>query len=187
MVPGLLLTGGASTRMGVSKAMLLVEGEPIAARLARLLARVCAPALEVGPGYSDLPTVEEARPGLGPLAALVAGADAAGGSGPVLLVACDLPFVGEALLSRLVTWPGNGTVVPVDRDGMLQPVCARYSRDAIRRAREQLADGERSLRAVLDDVEVTRVDDVDDRELVDVDTPEDARRWGIGPPGSLGA
>ena len=187
MVPGLLLTGGASSRMGVPKATLLVDGEPIAARLARLLARVCTPALEVGPGYSELRRVEDEHPGMGPLAALVAGADAAGGSGPVLLVACDLPFVGEGLLSRLVTWPGTGTVVPVDRDGMLQPVCARYSHDAIRRARERLADGERSLRAVLGGVDVTRVEDVDDRELVDVDTPEDARRWGIGPPGSLGA
>jgi molybdopterin-guanine dinucleotide biosynthesis protein A len=187
VVPGLLLTGGASSRMGVPKATLLVDGEPIADRLARLLARVCTPALEVGPGYSELRTVEDEHPGMGPLAALVAGADAAGASGPVLLVACDLPFVGEALLSRLVTWPGTGTVVPVDRDGMLQPVCARYSHDAIRRARERLADGERSLRAVLEGADVTRVEDVDDRELVDVDTPEDARRWGIGRPGSLGA
>ncbi|MGZ4755434.1 MAG: molybdenum cofactor guanylyltransferase [Acidimicrobiia bacterium] len=184
-VPGLLLTGGASSRMGVAKATLLLDGERLVDRAARLLLAVCDPVVEVGPGYSALVRVDEAPPGRGPLAALVAGADAAGGSGPVFLLACDLPFVGEALLARLVTWPGPGTVVPVDRDGVVQPVCARYSAAALERARNLLASGERSLRPLLRRPDVTRVDDVGDRELEDVDTPEDAARWGIRRPGSL--
>ncbi len=186
-VPGLLLTGGASSRMGVPKATLLVDGEPVAARAARLLLRVCDPVVEVGPGYSSLRRVDEDPPGRGPLAALVAGADAVGGTGPVLLVACDLPFVTEALLARLAGWEGTGTVVPVDRGGMVQPVCARYSADALERARALLADGERSLRSLLRGTDVTRLEDVEERALVDVDTPEDATRWGIRRPGSLDA
>ncbi len=123
-IPGLLLTGGASSRMGVPKATLLVDGETLVARAARSLQAVCEPVVEVGPGYSDLPRVDESSPGRGPLAALVAGADAVGDEHGMLLLACDLPFVTEALLGRLVRWPGPGTVVPVDADGALQPVCA---------------------------------------------------------------
>lgn len=186
-IPGVLLTGGASSRMGVPKATLLVEGEPIAERAARTLRRVCNPVVEVGPGYSSLRRVDEEPPGQGPLAALVAGADAVGGSGPLLLLACDLPFVTEALVARLAGWDGHATVVPVDRSGMLQPVCARYSQDALIRARRLVATGERSLRSVLRGEAVVRLDDVDELELVDVDTPEDAKRWGIRRPGSLDA
>ncbi len=171
--------------MGTAKAALLVERESLASRSARLLAQVCVPVLEVGPGYSGLATVAEPEPGRGPLAALVAGADAIGSATPVLLLACDLPFVTLALLTRLVEWPGTGTVVPVDREGVVQPVCARYSTAALLRARELVAAGERSLRRVLDDLDVIRLDDVDERVLVDVDTPEDAARWGIRHPGSL--
>jgi molybdopterin-guanine dinucleotide biosynthesis protein A len=173
--------------MGVAKATLLADGVPLAERSARLLEQVCDPVLEVGPGYTALPTVDEPEPGHGPLAALVAGADAAGGAGPVLLLACDLPFVTLELLVRLAGWPGDGTVVPVDRDGMVQPVCARYSNAALDRARARLATGERSLRSVLEGGDVTRLDDVDERALTDVDTPDDATRWGIQRPGSLEA
>jgi molybdopterin-guanine dinucleotide biosynthesis protein A len=116
-IPGLLLTGGASSRMGVPKATLVVGGESIADRAAARLLQVCDPVVEVGPGYSSLRRVDEDQPGRGPLAALVAGADAVGTGGPLLLLACDLPFVTEALLGRLVGWEGTDTVVPVDSAG----------------------------------------------------------------------
>lgn len=171
--------------MGTPKAMLERDGETLADRSARMLARVCDPVVEVGPGYTTLTRVDEDPPGRGPLAALVAGAAAVPGSGPVLLLACDLPFVTEALLARLAAWPGSDTVVPVDRDGMVQPVCARYSPDALEHAREILAAGERSLQPLLRGPGVIRLDDVEDRELVDVDTPAEALEWGIPLPGSL--
>jgi molybdopterin-guanine dinucleotide biosynthesis protein A len=171
--------------MGAPKATLVRDGETLADRSARLLGRVCDPVVEIGPGYTTLTRVDEDPPGRGPLAALVAGANAVPGSGPVLLLACDLPFVSEDLLRRLAAWPGPDTVVPVDRDGMVQPICARYSPDALDLARELLATGERSLRSLLRGSGVTRLDDVEARELVDVDTPAEALEWGIRLPDSL--
>nr|MDP9020189.1 NTP transferase domain-containing protein [Actinomycetota bacterium] len=58
-VAGLLLTGGASRRMGRDKALLAVHGLPLAQRTAGVLAAVVAPVLEVGPGRSTLPAVQE--------------------------------------------------------------------------------------------------------------------------------
>src|SRR4051812_20829877 len=141
-VPGLLLTGGASRRMGVPKATLELDGARLADRAAAALGRVCDPVLEAGPGYTSLPVAPEHPPGRGPLAALVAGADAAPRPGPVVLLACDLLFADE-LVARVATWPGAGTVVPFDADGVPQPVCARYSAAAITQARRQLDAGER--------------------------------------------
>jgi molybdopterin-guanine dinucleotide biosynthesis protein A len=189
VVAGLLLTGGASSRMGAPKATLLIDGEPLGQRAARLLASVCDPVLEVGPGHTSLPAVTEPVPGQGPLAALVAGVEALGTRGrpvPVLLLACDLPRVTAELLQTLATWPGTGTVVPLDGAGEPQAACARYSTRAQERARAALAGGARALRTLLDDdTDVTVFAPADERVLADVDTPQDAARWGVQLPGSL--
>ena len=49
-VAGLILTGGASRRMGFDKAKMVIEGEPIRQRLIGVLCEVASPVLEVGPG-----------------------------------------------------------------------------------------------------------------------------------------
>src|SRR6478609_6715311 len=122
---GVLLTGGASRRMGTDKARLVVDGETLAVRSARVLAEVCDPVIEVGSGLSGLPAIEEEPRGAGPLVALLAGVGALGNPRAVVLLACDLPFVEPALLRLLVERPGWGTVVPVV-DGRFQYACARY-------------------------------------------------------------
>ena len=75
---GVLLTGGASRRMGVDKARIVVNGETLAARSARVLASVCDPVVEVGSGVSGLPAVQEEPSGAGPLVAMLAGVGALG-------------------------------------------------------------------------------------------------------------
>ena len=54
-LPALLLTGGASRRMGTDKATIEFRGETLAARAARVLAEVCDPVIEVGTGVTRLP------------------------------------------------------------------------------------------------------------------------------------
>jgi molybdopterin-guanine dinucleotide biosynthesis protein A len=185
MVAGILLTGGASRRMGTDKATLVVDGETLAHRAARTLALVCDPVLEVGTGATDLPVVREDPPGGGPLAALVAGADALGAA-PVLLLACDMPFVDEALLRFLADRPGPGSVVAM-ADDRPQFGCARYGRETIDRARTALANGERSFaRALADDPTIEHVPPAAwlavarPHAFADLDTPEDLDRLGPG-------
>src|SRR4051812_19062640 len=126
MVGAVLLTGGTSSRMGIDKATLEIEGQTLARRAADVLGHVCDPVLEVGDGATDLPAVREDPVGAGPLAALVAGADALG-TAPVLLLACDMPFIEPALVALIVQQPGDGTVIPI-ADGRPQYGCARYGR-----------------------------------------------------------
>jgi molybdopterin-guanine dinucleotide biosynthesis protein A len=180
---GILLTGGASRRMATDKATIVWRGETLAARAGRVLAEACDPIVEVGSGASGLPSIREDPPGSGPLAALVAGAGALATRGPVLLLACDLPFVEPPLLQLLAQWAGAATVIP-RVDGRLQYVCARYGADALDLARVALAEGDASLRAAArgphDEVAEEQWRAVAGAEaFADVDTPEDLRRLGL--------
>jgi molybdopterin-guanine dinucleotide biosynthesis protein A len=188
---GILLTGGRSRRMGVDKASLVVDGETLAVRGGRLLARLCEPALELGDGSSGLDHVRESPAGAGPLAALAAAGAALrarGVTGPALVLAVDLPAVGEPLLRWLRDRPGAVTVVP-RVDGRLQPVCARYGADALLAADNLVVAGVRALHDLFDVVDHDVVDEsawrsVATREsFLDVDTPADAARFGVRLPG----
>jgi molybdopterin-guanine dinucleotide biosynthesis protein A len=186
-VAGLLLTGGASRRMGTDKALIEVSGQRLVDRAAAVLTAVADPVLEVGPGWSALPAVREDPPGDGPLAALSAGAAAlraAGHDGSVLVLAVDMPRVGEDLLRFLAGRAGPATAVP-RAGGHPQPMCARYGPDVLAAVDDRLAAGGRSLRDLLESLaDEGMVDWVEAEEwepvagpgaFADVDTPEDLR------------
>lgn len=186
---GLLLTGGASRRFGSDKARVEVDGLTLAARTAAALGAVASPALEVGPGVSGLDRVIEDDPGSGPLAALAAGWRHLSDLGPrpfVLVVAVDLPRITTGFLSWLAEHPAPGTVVP-EVDRMAQPLCARYAPDDLDTGVRLVGAGERSMRALLDSIDVTYVRPehwsatAAAHVLADVDTPDDLRRLGLAP------
>lgn len=185
----MLLTGGASRRMGFDKAYLEVGGVRNAVRLAGVLAEVAWPLVEVGSGCSGLPAVLEEPRGGGPLVALCAGAEslaALGRAGPALVLACDLPFVTAEALAVLAGWPGGASAVPMV-GGRLQPLCARWSASDLALAKELVAAGERSMRALLEAAKVEVLDESNwsgraRRLFADADTPEDLHRLGVAPP-----
>jgi len=179
--------------MGRDKALVSVDGRTLCLRTAELLAAVAGLVVEVGPGYTSLPRAIEPCPHSGPLAAMAAGTGyllEAGHSGPALVVATDLPRLTTGLLALLASWPGPGSVVPLDGGGRPQPLCARYSPAALAAAAALVEAGDRSMMSLLDHLEpdVTwlpasgwipaagRPD-----ALVDVDTPEDLAGLDAGP------
>jgi molybdopterin-guanine dinucleotide biosynthesis protein A len=178
--------------MGRDKAELVVAGERLADRAARVLQTVCDPVLEIGPGRSALERVGDDESGAaavraGPLAALVTGAGALrtrGYQGAVLLLAVDLPFVDSRLLELLVDHPAADSVVPV-AGGMRQSCCARYGPAALTTAADLVEQGERAMHALLSAVPVVEITEPEWRAvapadaLADLDTPEDLARHGL--------
>ncbi len=188
-VAGILLTGGASRRMGFDKALLSVEGAPNAVRLAGVLEAVTAPVVEVGPGVSGLPSVLEAPAGAGPLVAIWAGGRqlrSLGHEGPVLVLACDLPFMNPAVLVQLGAWPGEGSVVPLVA-GRAQPLCARWSAEDMAAVEALVLAGERSMKALLARPGVSFPGESEWaapgawRAFADVDSPADLEALGLSP------
>jgi molybdopterin-guanine dinucleotide biosynthesis protein A len=174
--------------MGTDKASLEIGGERLADRGARLLADVCQPVLEVGPGYSQLGSVLEEPPGGGPLAAIAAGARefrSRGHAEAAVILAVDLPLVSAEALTFLRDFPGTDTVVPFVA-GQPQPLCARYSADALEVVADAVAAGQDSVREFLRSL--PRVQWVgprmwgsvaEERTFADVDTPDELARLGV--------
>ncbi len=178
-IAGVLLTGGRSSRMGADKATLVVGGETLGARAARVLRAVCDPVIEVGAGTTGLRSVREEPRGEGPLVAFLAGVDAIGPADGFVLLACDLPSIDEATLRVVVDHPTNGSVVPTVA-GARQYACSRWSSAAVAAAGAASAAGERAMRALLIAGDATLVA-ADDRaaQLADADSPDDLRGLGL--------
>lgn len=189
-VYGIVLTGGASRRMGTDKATLEVGGMTLGRRAAVAISAATSAAIEVGPGVTGLPHVVEDPPGGGPLAAIVTGwtelVARTGEKQPAVVLACDLPAASPALVSWLAGRSGDRSVVPV-LDGLDQPLCARWSIADLERAGAQLAAGERSLKAAFG----PGAEHVTEDELAeavgrgttrDVDTPGDLALLALAPP-----
>lgn len=186
-VAAILLSGGASSRMGQDKSQLVVDGSTLAVRTAELLLLVVATAIEVGPGVSGLPATLEEPPREGPLAAIAAGGRALrerGHVGSALVVACDLPNLSERLLRFLVEWDSPGSVVPVVR-GMPQPLCAKWGREDLDNASQLVSHGVRSLRHLSLQPDVILLEEshwqhvADEEQFFDVDSPDDLDRFGM--------
>ncbi|MEI8336445.1 MAG: molybdenum cofactor guanylyltransferase [Actinomycetes bacterium] len=177
-IPALLLTGGASRRMGSPKALIEIDGRTMAQNAAELLRRFCSRVIEVGPGYTDLEHVLEDQPGAGPLAAFIAGSAMLDEGTPLILMACDMPEVGDGLIEALANHQSGHAVVPF-ADGRLQTLCARYSAQARGLAPSVWESGGRSLRSLLDKCDVEILNEADWEPFSerfafnDLDTPED--------------
>lgn len=164
--------------MGSPKALIEIDGVVLAQKVADLLKRCCSPVIEVGPGYTDLEHVLEDPIGAGPLAAFIAGSAMLDEGTPLILVACDMPEVGERLIGALVNHETEQSLVPF-AGGRPQTLCARYSADARALAPAVWESGGRSLRSLLDNCEVEILDEAvwvnasERYAFNDLDTPED--------------
>jgi molybdopterin-guanine dinucleotide biosynthesis protein A len=106
----IILTGGASRRMGTDKAALDWDGQRAVDRVAALAAAVGAARVLTAGRDLGLAHVEDPEPGAGPVGGVLAGARALAASGltRALVLAVDAPTVTMADLSPLLATSGAG-------------------------------------------------------------------------------
>ena len=178
---GAILTGGASRRMGSDKALMLVDGEPLVARVAAALEMAGASSVTaiggdtVRIGALGITALADTYPGEGPLGGIVqALADAGRDESIVVVVACDLPWLtADAVRGLLDAVTGDVDVAVACVDGHRQPVVAAWVRSVGPQLSVAFARGERSPLRVLDQLRVADVEMTDPSWVRDVDRPED--------------
>ncbi len=170
-----IFVGGAGTRMGgVAKGLLEHDGESLVARWLRIAAACAVPARLVGrhPAYAQLGTLlDDAAPATGPLGGLTALLRHAD-TRYVVAVACDMPFVSQALLERLLDAPPAAVVAA--RRSHWEPLFARYEVATLRPVAERLlASGRYALRPLLEGAVPLALTATEAAQLRDWDTPSD--------------
>jgi molybdenum cofactor guanylyltransferase len=178
---GLILVGGASSRMGRPKWSIEYRGEPQAHRVARLLAGFCDRVfLSVAPGQDttgmpDLPALEDRFPMRGPVAGLLSAMEAHP-EAAWLALACDLPFVEEKTLRKLVASRrrfGIATAYRSAHDELPEPLCAIWEPRSRQRLLQALGVGMGCPRKVLIE-SATHLVELDDPQALDnANTQED--------------
>lgn len=151
-----VLVGGASTRMGQSKASLQHEGQRFVERVVAAVAGRVERVVLLGnegcvsdvPGTARVPDV----PGLvGPLAGIVA-AQRWAPSACWLIVACDLPLLREEAVDWLLSQrgPDRWAILPRTDQAGVEPLLAVYEPEAVALVEQLAARNVRSPRSLAD-------------------------------------
>jgi molybdopterin-guanine dinucleotide biosynthesis protein A len=155
---GVVLCGGASTRMGTDKALLNIDGQPLVLRVTRVLSEVADPVL-LAPGtpgrLGDLgyPEVGDAVQSSGPLGGMVASLRWSPHD-LTAVVAVDMPFANPDVIRLLASLAGEyDAVVPVTSNGP-QPLHAVYARSALPVLERALVEGSLSVKGALQQLSV---------------------------------
>lgn len=183
LVLGAVLAGGESRRLGRDKAAERIAGERMVDRAVSALRARCGEVVVVSSRAEtprgDWALVRDLRPGSGPLAGIEAALDRAASSGAsaVLVLACDLPLVDEAVIGLVLDALGDGRAAAAARAGDpdFEPLCAVYTSDCLPVVAGLLDAGERAAGALFRAVDGRRVH-VGDRAAVNVNDEDDLRR-----------
>lgn len=193
---GLVLAGGYSTRFGEGdKALARLDGRPLLARAVEGMSsavdgvvvncrREQLPAFRpvLREAAADVAVAPDPIPDRGPAAGLAVGLRAI--SAPYAAVAAvDAPFVDAGFVGDLFELAAGGDAAVPRVGGRVQPTHAAYrTAAALRASREVVADGDGSLREVIERLDATVLPEsrtlslTPRRTFTDVNTPEDLRR-----------
>ncbi|MCH5374008.1 MAG: molybdenum cofactor guanylyltransferase [Planctomycetes bacterium] len=173
-VGGIVLCGGQSRRMGMSKAWLPFGPERMLQRVARLLGEVVQPLVVVAAREQDLPPlpaavhfVRDRQQNRGPLEGLRAGLTAiAPHADAAYVTGCDVPLLQRQFVRRLIECL-NGHQISVPVDGRFHhPLAAVYRTDVVPKIETLLAEDRLRPRFLFDIVDTWRVP-VEDLRTVD--------------------
>jgi len=184
-----ILAGGQSRRLGQDKSLLLIDGQPLLARIVDTMRTLSDDLVVVtndperyAPYALPVRMVPDVRPGVGALMGLYSGLRAVRGEYG-LVVGCDMPFLSLPLLRHLVSLaPGADVVIP-RMDGKVEPLHAVYSQDCLPPMSRSLEQGHRQIISFFDEVRVRYVEkpeidrfDPEHLSFLNVNTSQDWER-----------
>lgn len=156
-VTGVILAGGASRRMGRNKALMKIGGATLIERVYRTLAALFSDVIIVTntpQEYAFIPCrkVPDIYPGQGSIAGLHAGLFSSS-TQRVFIAACDMPFLNPELIRLLCSAAGESdAVIPLNREGLREPLHALYTRTTLPVVQEIIEQGDKSILILLDRV-----------------------------------
>jgi molybdenum cofactor guanylyltransferase len=154
-----VLAGGKSRRMGVDKAFLDFGGETFVEHSISSLSAVCENVKIVFNDSESEPNIQMLLPNFSLVFDIFKNRGALGGIHASLadcktefaiILACDLPLVDSSVIAKLIEIAVNAdetvaAIVPKQKDGRLQPLCAIYRKSACLTKLEELFEKNESV------------------------------------------
>jgi molybdopterin-guanine dinucleotide biosynthesis protein A len=182
-VSAAIMAGGKSKRMGQDKAWIELDGEPLIARVASVLAAVADEVIIVAndPKYDSLglQVVRDRYPTGGALGGIATGVGAATHD-TVLVAACDMPFLSPEVWRLILGHSGEADVVIPKIGGEYETLHALYTRACIPHMARAIAENRLRVISIFEQVRVLAIEEpelraVDPtlRAFTNVNTPEE--------------
>lgn len=183
---GVILAGGKSRRLGRDKAKLTFFGRPLLRGVAEVVSRVTGEVVISGRDPAEFglpfPWLADEIPDVGPAGGVLTVLAATGR--PCLVIPCDLPFLDEATLVRLIeAWRGRSstalmTTFRIIETGYVESLVAVYDPFGVSLLRRNLRRGERRLSAIFPEelrchVDYSRTDATLARAFFNINSPPD--------------
>jgi molybdopterin-guanine dinucleotide biosynthesis protein A len=185
-ISGVLLAGGKSRRMGRDKRLIELEGRTLFERtlsvLEKLFPEVLIAVAQEGPEVSGLRhrVVTDLIPGCATLGGLYTGLFYA--TRPrIFAVACDMPFLNEKAIRRVIELGGGADVVMVQLATGIQPMHALYAKSCLAPMRKLIEAGNLKVQQLVEapalEVRLVRETELrgpdDHLSFLNVNTPAD--------------
>jgi molybdopterin-guanine dinucleotide biosynthesis protein A len=172
-IAGIVLCGGASRRMGRSKAWLDFKGEALLRRVVRIVSQAVPTVIVVaGPDQripelpSEIVIARDTVEYQGPLVGLSAGFSVAPTRiSHVFCTGCDTPFLTSKLIEFMLTHVQIGQAVVPLIGGQRQSLPAVYPTTIANKVQAQLTAGIRSLRSLWNIVPIIELNETDIRKV----------------------
>jgi molybdenum cofactor guanylyltransferase len=182
-VSAAIMAGGKSKRMGQDKAWIELDGEPLIARVATVLADVADEVIIVAndPKYESLGlrVVRDRYPTGGALGGIATGVGAATHD-TVLIAACDMPFLSPDVWRVILGHSGEADVVIPKIGGEYETLHALYTKACVPQMARAIAENRLRVISFFDQVRVLAIEEpelraVDPtlRAFTNVNTPEE--------------
>jgi molybdopterin-guanine dinucleotide biosynthesis protein A len=176
---GAILAGGQGLRIGGQKATVELQAKPLIAYPVEAIRQVLSRVAILAKSGTRLPSLSgvavwiEPEIPRHPLVGITQALALAGGR-PVLVCACDMPFVSPDLIRRLVKAdPGRAPAVVACAGGVMNPLLGCYQPRALDVLARAVGPGAGPLSETIAGIGPVLLEVDEPEELFDVDTPDD--------------
>ena len=184
-VSGIVLAGGQSSRLGMDKSFVNVNGQSLIEQIVAKLARLSDDVIIVANSpekyhHLEVRVVGDIYPGKGALGGIYSGLKSAANTHS-LVVACDMPFLDLNLLRYMILLArGHDVVIPRVR-GLPEPLHAIYSKSCLEPIDRLLARGGLKIIDFFPEVRVRYVEE----DEVDIFDPQHLSFFNVNVPGDV--
>ena len=178
-IGGYVLAGGNSSRFGSNRALQLIDDKPLILHVSEAVSKL-ATAVTIVSGVHNyqslgLTVIPDRVSGRGPLGGIISALEHSSYEWN-LIVACDMPLLAAAPLESLVKKALNSSaevITPRTPDGLLQPLCAMYSKSALEGLLTALLNGTRKLSVAFQNIRWELLEVDDDLPYLNINHPDD--------------